>query len=215
MMRSTDTDSLIQTLARQAGAERDRAPFAFDRNFLISAALSLAVAVAMVLVLVGLRPDLLGVEHRTPFAFKIASTLSLACGGFFLVRRAVRPGSADLPLLALLPGVLMLAFRAASDRSGLPAMGHSDVAGAVCAGKILVVSMPGLWLILRVLRTGAATRPGIAGALAGLLSGALGAAAYAFGCINDAGLFVAIWYPAAILIMTGLGAAIGRHVLAW
>jgi hypothetical protein len=214
-MSSSETDSLIQTLARQAGAERDRTRFAFDRIFLIAAALSLAVSVAMVLVLVGLRPDLLALKQRTPFDFKIASTLSLACGGFFLARRAVRPGSAGLSLLALLPGVLLLAFRGATDRSGLPVMGHSDVSAAVCVGTILMVSMPALWLILRVLRTGAATRPGIAGALAGLLSGALGAAAYTLGCTNDAGLFVAIWYSAAILIMTGLGAAIGRRVLAW
>ncbi|MDB5406115.1 MAG: hypothetical protein JWL84_1027 [Rhodospirillales bacterium] len=214
-MSSSETDSLIQTLARQAGADRDRTPFAFDRTFLIAAALSLAASVAMMSVLVGLRPDLLAVEQRTPFAFKIASTLSLACGGFFLARRAVRPGSAGLSLLALLPGVLLLAFRGATDRSGLPVMGHSDVSAAVCVGTILMVSMPALWLILRVLRTGAATRPGIAGALAGLLSGALGAAAYSLGCTNDAGLFVAIWYSAAILIMTGLGAAIGRRVLAW
>ncbi|MEA2725727.1 MAG: hypothetical protein QOF70_202 [Acetobacteraceae bacterium] len=214
-MSSSETDSLIQNLARQAGAERDRTPFAFDRAFLTAAALSLAVSVAMVLVLVGLRPDLLAVEQRTPFAFKIASTLSLACGGFFLARRAVRPGSAGLSLLALLPGVLLLVFRGATDRSGLPVMGRSDISAAVCVGTILMVSMPALWLILRVLRTAAATRPGIAGALAGLLSGALGAAAYTLGCTNDAGLFVAIWYSAAILIMTGLGAAIGRRVLAW
>jgi hypothetical protein len=214
-MSSSETDSLIQNLARQAGAERDRTLFAFDRAFLTATALSLAVSVAMVLVLVGLRPDLLAVEQRTPFAFKIASTLSLACGGFFLARRAVRPGSAGLSLLALLPGVLLLVFRGATDRSGLPVMGRSDISAAVCVGTILMVSMPALWLILRVLRTGAATRPGIAGALAGLLSGALGAAAYTLGCTNDAGLFVAIWYSAAILIMTGLGAAIGRRVLAW
>jgi hypothetical protein len=214
-MSSSETDNLIQTLARQAGAERDRTTFAFDRTFLITTALALAVSVAMVLILVGLRPDLLAVGRRTPFAFKIASTLSLACGGFFLARRSVRPGSAGLSLLALLPGVLLLAFRGVTDRSGLPVMGHSDVSAAVCVGTILMVSMPALWLILRALRTGAATRPGIAGALAGLLSGALGAAAYALGCTSDAGLFVAIWYSAAILMMTGLGAAIGRRVLAW
>jgi hypothetical protein len=214
-MSSSETDSLIETLARQAKAERDRTPFAFDRTFLVAAALSLAVAVAMVLVLVGLRPDLLAVEQRTAFAFKIASTLSLACGGFFLARRAVRPGSAGLSLCALLPGVLLLAFRGATDRSGLPVMGHSDVSAAVCVGTILMVSMPALWLILRVFRTGATTRPGIAGALAGLISGALGATAYTLGCINDAGLFIAIWYSAAILIMTGLGAAMGRRALAW
>jgi hypothetical protein len=214
-MSSSETDSLIQTLADQAGAGRDRTPFAFDRIFPIAAALSLTVSVAIVLVLVGLRPHLLAVEQRTPFAFKIASTLSLACGAFFLTRRAVRPGSADLSLLALLPGVLLLVFRAATDQSGLPVMGHSDVAAAVCVGRILMVSLPSLWLMLCVLRTGAAIRPGIAGALAGLLSGALGATAHSLGCVNDGGLFVAIWYSAAMLIMTGLGAAVGRRVLAW
>src|SRR5882757_8223470 len=133
-MSSSETDSLIQTLARRAGAERDRTPFAFDRAFLTAAALSLAISVALVLVLVGPRPDLLAVAQRTPFAFKIASTLSLACGGFFLARRAVRPGSAGLSLFALLPGVLLLAFRGATDRSGLPVMGRSDISAAVCVG---------------------------------------------------------------------------------
>ena len=214
-MSSSETDSVIQVLARQAGAARDQTPVAFERALRIAAALSLAVSIAMVLVLVGVRPDLLAPEQRTPFAFKVASTLSLACGGFFLVRRAVQPGSAGLPLWPLMPGLLLLAFRAATDRSGLPVMGQSHVSAASCVGVILLASMPALWLILRVLRTGAATHPGIAGALAGLLSGALGAAAYTLGCINDAGLFVAIWYPLAILMMAGLGAAIGRRVLAW
>jgi hypothetical protein len=108
----------------------------------------------------------------------------------------------------------LLAFRGATDRYGLPVVGHPDVSAAVCVGTILMVSMPALWLILRVLQTGAAARPGIAGALVRLLSGALGAAAYTLGCTN-AGLFVAFWYSAAILIKTGLGAAIGRRVLAW
>jgi hypothetical protein len=214
-MSSSQTDRLIHALACEAVAERDRTPFAFDRAFLISVALSLAIAVAMVLVLVGVRENLLAADHRIPFAFKIASTLSLAWGGFILARRAVQPGSAGLSLLVLLPGVLLLAFRAATDRSGLPVMGHSEDSVLVCVGTILLVSMPGLWLTLHALRAGAATRPGIAGALAGLLSGALGAAAYAIGCISDAGLFVAIWYCVAILIMTGLGAGIGRRVLAW
>jgi hypothetical protein len=214
-MSLSETDSLIRNLALQARDKRDRPPFAFGWILLMAAALSLAVAVAVVVFLVGLRPDLLAADQRTPVAFKIASTLSLACGGFFLARHAVRPGNAGLPFVALLPGVFLLVFRAATDRSGLPIMGHTDISSAGCVSVILIASMPALWLILRVLQTGAATRPGIAGAFAGLLAGALGAAAYTLGCTSDAGLFVAIWYSAAILIVTGLGAAIGRRVLAW
>jgi len=58
-------------------------------------------------------------------------------------------------------------------------------------------------------------RPIVAGLAAGLFAGALGAAAYAPACKNDGGLFVAIWYSAAILIVAALGAAIGRRALAW
>jgi hypothetical protein len=43
--------------------------------------------------------------------------------------------------LPLLPGVLLLAFRGATDRSGLPVMGHSEVSAAVCVGTILMVSV--------------------------------------------------------------------------
>jgi hypothetical protein len=70
-------------------------------------------------------------------------------------------------------------------------------------------------MIIGALRTGASTRPTIAGATAGLLAGALGAAAYALACKNDGGLFVAIWYSASILIVAGLGAVFGRRALAW
>jgi RNA polymerase sigma-70 factor, ECF subfamily len=215
MRALTETESLIRKLARQAGTQRDPKAIAFDRTFLVAAALSLAVSVTMVFVLIGVRPDLVAAAQRTPFHYKIASMLSLACGGFYLARRAARPGSAGLPLVALLPGVLPLALRGATDQSALPLMGKSDVSVLTCIGAILLVSMPALFMVLGVLRSGAPTRLWIADAMAGLLSGSLGAAAYSLACVNDGGLFVAIWYTAAILITTGLGAAIGRRTLAW
>jgi hypothetical protein len=79
----------------------------------------------------------------------------------------------------------------------------------------LVVSLPALAVILGVLRSRAPTRLVVAGATAGLLSGAVGATAYTLACKNDGALFVAVWNSAAILMMTGLGAAIGRRALAW
>jgi len=62
---------------------------------------------------------------------------------------------------------------------------------------------------------GAPTRPPLAGATAGLLAGALGAAAYVLTCKNDAGWFVAIWYTSAVLLVTVVGASLGRRALAW
>jgi hypothetical protein len=70
-------------------------------------------------------------------------------------------------------------------------------------------------ITLFVLKMGVPTRPAVAGAAAGVLAGTLGAAAYSVVCKNDGGLFVAVWYSVAILIVAGLGAIVGRRALAW
>jgi hypothetical protein len=57
--------------------------------------------------------------------------------------------------------------------------------------------------------------PAVAGAAAGLLAGALGAAVYATHCMDDSPLFVAIWYTPAIGLMTLVGLLVGRTMLRW
>jgi hypothetical protein len=210
-----ETDRLIRNLAREAGTERDRTAFPFERRLLLVAALSLAVAVAMVFLLFGVSADLMATVRSAPFHHKVASTLALAYGGFILVRNAARPDGVGLSPVALLPGVALLALGGATDVSGLPVMGRSGVSVPACVGAIVLLSLPPLAMIIGTLRTGASTRPTIAGATAGLLAGALGAAAYALACKNDGGLFMAIWYGAGILIVAGLGAVLGRRALAW
>lgn len=215
MASTAHTDGLIMGLARQAGGSRVAGPRTF-RTILVAAALgSLGISVALVLALVGVRPDFAAAVHRAPFVYKIVSMLALSLGGLVLASRAALPGSGRLTLTAFLPVVLVLAFRAATDHSGLSVMGNSDISVQACVLTILGVSLPPLAILLGVLRVGAPTRPALAGAVAGTLSGALGATAYALACRNDAGLFVAIWYPLAILVMAVVGAAIGRRVLAW
>ena len=56
------------------------------------------------------------------------------------------------------------------------------------------------------LRHGAATRPALAGAAAGLMSAALAAVLYAAHCFDDSPLFVITWYSLAIGAVTALGA---------
>ncbi len=215
MTSVTDTEGLIGGLTGQAGAGRLAGPRTFKAILIVAALASLGVAVALVLALVGVRPDFATAVHRAPFAYKLGGMLALSLGGLLLASRAALPGSGRLTFAALVPAMLVLAFRAATDRSGLSVMGNSDISVHECVLTILGVSLPPLIILLGVMRIGASTRPALAGAIAGLLSGALGAAAYALACKNDAGLFVAIWYPLAILIMATLGAAIGRRALAW
>jgi hypothetical protein len=209
------TDGLIGSLARQAGTGRLGGPRTFKAILAAAALFSLGVSVALVLILVGVRPDFAVAAHRAPFVYKVASMLALSLGALFVATRAALPGSGRPTLEAFLPAVLVLAFRAATDPSGLSMMGSSDISVRECVLTILGVSLPPLIILLGVMRIGAPARPELAGAIAGSLSGALGAAAYALACRNDAGLFVATWYPLAMLIMAALGATIGRRALAW
>lgn len=214
-MPVADTDGLIHGLAHQAGTNRLSSARAFKLTLIVATLASMGLSVALVLLVLGTRPDFAAAVHRAPFIYKVASMLALGLGGLFLASRAALPGSGRLTALALVPAVALLAFRAATDRSGLPSMGITNISVPECVMTILVVSLLPLVVLLCVMRAGAPTRPALAGGIAGMLSGALGAAAYALACKNDAGLFVALWYPLAILTVAALGATIGRRALAW
>jgi hypothetical protein len=214
MTSTHETDHVIRTLAKQAGARRSTP--SYDAVLIIGAALSLLSAVALVLVFFGVRQaDLQATLANTSFHHKDASMLTLACGGILLARFAGRPGSNVLAFASLLPGAAILLFGAATDASGLPMMGASNISVPSCVAAIVLLSLPALAIVLAAIRTGVPTRPTFGGGVAGMLAGAIGGAAYAIVCKNDGALFVAVWYMVAVAIVTGLGALIGRKVLAW
>jgi hypothetical protein len=80
---------------------------------------------------------------------------------------------------------------------------------------MVVLALPVLAALLFGLRHGAPTRPTLAGAGAGLLSGALSASLYILHCPDDSPIFVAAWFTLAIAIATGIGALAGRRFLRW
>jgi hypothetical protein len=75
------------------------------------------------------------------------------------------------------------------------------------------MALPLLVAALTGLRQGAATRPALSGAVAGLMSGGLAATVYAAHCTDDSPLFVATWYSIGIAGLTVVGAAAGSRVL--
>ncbi|MFN8722300.1 MAG: NrsF family protein, partial [Rhodospirillales bacterium] len=87
--------------------------------------------------------------------------------------------------------------------------------GLVCLTAVPALAALPLVAMLAALRHGAPSRPTISGAVAGLASGALAATAYAAHCTDDSPLFVALWYPAAIAIVTTAGALAGRVFARW
>jgi hypothetical protein len=85
----------------------------------------------------------------------------------------------------------------------------------ICLTFIPLLSVPVLLAALYALRHGAATRPRLAGIVAGLLAGGVGATLYASHCIDDSPLFVATWYSLAIALVAAAGGLIGPRVLRW
>ncbi|MEX2741320.1 NrsF family protein [Rhizobium mongolense] len=65
------------------------------------------------------------------------------------------------------------------------------------------------------MKNGAAERPSLAGAAAGLAAGGIAAALYAWHCTDDSPLFLAVWYTTAIAAVTATGALIGSRYLTW
>jgi hypothetical protein len=214
-MSSADTSLMIRNLAREAGMKPSRSVVSFDTALLLGAALSFASAVMLVFAAFGMHSELATTLSSAPFHHKISSMLTVACGGVFLVRYAGRPGARSLALITVLPGLALLIAGAISDTSGFPFMGRSVISVPSCIAVIVSVALLPLAITIAVLKMGVTTRPAVAGATAGVLAGALGAAAYSLVCKNDGGLFVAVWYSTAILIVVGLGAIIGRRALAW
>jgi len=85
----------------------------------------------------------------------------------------------------------------------------------VCMSAIPALSLPLLVAALIGLRRGAATRPMLTGAVAGLMAGGIAATFYASHCIDDSPLFVATWYVIALAFVALVGAIAGRWVLRW
>jgi hypothetical protein len=84
-----------------------------------------------------------------------------------------------------------------------------------CPFNIALLAVPALLVGLWALRGGAPTRPGWAGAGAGLLAGALAALVYALHCPEMAAPFLAVWYVVGIAIPAALGALLGARWLRW
>ena len=210
------TDDLIAQLS--SGLEPVKSG-AVARLLLGAATVGMAGSAALLMVLIGPRHDLASAMSHPGMWMKLAYTFAIAGFGLWLVERAGRPAAEitrpalflALPLLAiaLLAGLQMSAPGA--DMPGL-VMGRSS---RVCAALVTLTALPTLAATFWALRRLAPTRLTLAGAGAGLFAGAAGAFVYCFHCTEEAAPFIAIWYTLGIVLVTGLGALLGRSLLRW
>ena len=208
-----DTNELIRSLAADHGW----------RARPVGTVLAIALAVAlpftmmMFMMRLGMRPDFMAATANPFFVLKFVVTLALVFASVVLAARLVRPGR-RIRKAAWLLGipVLLLAGGIAADAVVLTSPWTKRLIGTnslVCLSAIPALSLPLLIAALIGLRHGAATRPMLTGAVAGLLAGGIAATFYASHCIDDSPLFVAIWYSIALAVVALVGAVAGRWVL--
>lgn len=214
-MTRMETDRLIADLANATTGtpRRSNSPRAtLSATSLVSFVAALAIAVT----LFGSLADVASSFTNPWLYWKLLCMSVVAAGAWTLTRDLAQPGYKHPQVAILLAAVAILAAGAMLDPSTLHLGGRVARSVPICLAAIVTQSLPGIVLILLRLRTSATTtRPRLTGAAAGLLAGSLGAAAYAFVCRNDGGLFVFVWYSTAVGIAAIIGAALGRRFLSW
>lgn len=210
------TGDLINALAADS-ATREPAP---RRALALALIPGVAIALALHFSILGLRPHLLALLGDPRLLFKLCFTFLLVWLSGRFVLRLVRPG-ADVHsaaiLLALAPA--LLAAASLIEILTVPPQDWSQrLVGSnamVCLKSIPFLGAAPLVAALLALRQGAPEHPALAGAGAGLLAGAIGAACYATHCPDDSPFFVAAWYSLAIAFVAAVGAAAGARFLRW
>ena len=211
------TDELIAMLARGADAVE---PDALRRRYATALGWGAFGATLLMAIMLGVRPDL-GEAARLPmFWVKLAFPAALFAGALLATLRLSRPGvrlgrvpaAIAAPVLAMWLLAAVVLFGAAPAERGQLVFGDT---WADCPLYVAILSMPAFGALLWAMKGYAPTRPALAGAAAGLLSGAGGALVYALHCPEMAAPFLGIWYLLGILIPTALGAMLGPRLLRW
>lgn len=211
------TDDLIGLLATQAAPV---APHAGARRTLRALAWSLPAAVLLMLAVLGLNPELAAYLRLPMFWLKFTAPLCMALAGLVLLGRLGRPGmptgrpwAAYLLPVALLWGLGLWTWwgAPAEQRQGLV----YGFTWSACPACIALLSAPVFAAALWVLRGMAPVRPRLAGAGAGALAGAVGAAVYALHCPELGAPFIAIWYVLGMTLPVVFGALLGPRLLRW
>jgi len=189
------------------------------RWLLLGLILGTAMSTALMMATIGPRPDLHAAMQLKAFWVKFIYTLALAGLGFVILARQARAGQDSRKLAMMLAApVAALMVLAAIQLSAPYADTAELVMGStwlVCPWLILMLSVPLTLCLLLVMRRLAPTRLAMAGAAAGLLSGAIAATIYGFHCPEMAAPFLLVWYTLGIAFSAVFGAVLGPRLLAW
>ena len=211
------TDEFVAMLARGSA---EVAPRAIEHRFVMGIGLG-AMASSMLLAgTLDIRVDLAMAARLPMFWLKLGVAASLMLASLLAALRLSRPGTPVgrapaaivTPIAALwLLAVVTLITAAPGQRLAL----LLGATWAVCPLLIAMLAVPvfvgSMWALAGL----APTRLRMAGASAGLLSGATAALLYSLHCPEMAAPFLAIWYVLGIVIPMIFGALLGPRFLRW
>ncbi len=211
------TDELIAMLANGAEAVE---PNVLRRRYATSLGWGALGTTLLMAILLGVRPDLAEATRLPMFWVKLAFPTALLASALFAVLRLSRPGArlGGAPAAIAAPVLAMWLLAAIALPGAAPGERDELVLGqsaASCPFTIAFLSVPLFGAVLWAMKGLAPTRLALAGATAGLLSGAGGALVYALYCPEMAAPFIGVWYLVGMLIPAVLGALFGPRLLRW
>lgn len=210
------TEQFILLLSEDSAIEAKR----LERTMAAALVASAVFLAVVTIVILGLRADLGAASGFAPVAAKVGVMLSLASGGSLLVVRMSRPGTPNgwAPALLAGGGILLVGW-IMFDLSQRGTAGLVErtlgTSWARCFATIPALAILPFASLLLAARGGAVTKPGLAGAMAGLAAATLAGGFYALYCTEDSPLFVATWYGLAAITMMGFGAMAFRRFVRW
>lgn len=209
------TDDLINLLAQDAPVR-----MRIGKALTIAVVAGILISGGLFFAMIGFRADIDTAMETIRFLFKFVVTIALAVTACAVVFRIGRPGmSLRVWGWTLLAAPLLLLAAAAVEMAVMPSdswsarmIGHN---ARFCLTLIPLLSIGPLACFLLALRCSAPEKPGVAGAVAGLAASGIAATFYASNCTDDSPLFVLLWYPIAIAMVTAVGYVLGKRILRW
>ena len=211
------TNDLIAMLATGAVAVE---PHTAARRYASAIGGGALAAALLLLALLGVRPDLAATALLPMFWVKLAFVAALVTASLFAAVRLSRPGVAldwvpgalAAPVLAMWLLAAVVLAGAGPDTRARMFFGDTWTS---CPLLVAMLSAPVFAGVLWAMKGLAPTRLALAGAAAGLLSGAVGALVYCLHCPELAAPFLGFWYLLGMLIPTAVGALLGPRLLRW
>ncbi len=211
------TDEFVAMLARGSA---EVAPRAIERRFVMGIGLGVMASSLLLVATLDIRVDLAMAARLPMFWLKLGFAASLMLASLAAAVRLSRPGTpvGRAPAAIATPIAALWLLAVVTLMTATPGQRLALLLGAtwtVCPLLIAMLAVPvfvgSMWALAGL----APTRLRMAGAAAGLLSGATAALLYSLHCPEMAAPFLATWYVLGIAIPMVFGALLGPRFLRW